>query len=185
MTRTSLANVNTAAGTGHVGGTLLSDGTVVFGDRKFDPSTQAQAIVSPVIYRHPTISQNGEVFSVTSAGEFRRGSTVIGSPPSPAANDNFSGLVRLSDNNFLAVPGRYSRACVVTANAVHPIEADFTNVTTGAGVARGRYSGGVLLPDGRVFLVPCCAPSAKIIGTRITCAPPSWDVLLSPYFNKF
>ena len=44
------------------------------------------------------------------------------------------------------------------------------------------YSGGVLLPDGRVFCVPASATTARIYG-----GGRSFDVnvLLSAYFNKF
>ena len=65
-----------------------------------------------------------------------------------------------------------------------------------AGSAQGKFFGGVLLPDGRVVFVPRDSATVGLFDPRMSATrkpaytlsqplPPSWNVALLPYYNKY
>lgn len=116
-----------------------------------------------------------------------------------------SGLVRTSDGYILAVPGywggghtpsillfdpRASQTSSPPDAVAIPIPGLQANISASspqnntAAPGNGLFSGGVLLPDGRVFLVPCTSTKAYIISTRRPVMPLPEEIALGPYFNK-
>ena len=103
--------------------------------------------------------------------------------------EDYSGMVRLPDGFVVLIPGRAQFPRIFDADAYDStasiqLPGFPTPPTTQDGFGKGAYAGGVLLPDGRVFCVPCTATKAMIITPRASCAPFGWDILLSPHFNK-
>jgi len=103
--------------------------------------------------------------------------------------DDYSGMVRLPDGFVVLVPGRAQHPRIFDGDAENTntsIQATGfpTPPTTQEGFGKGAFAGGVLLPDGRVFCVPCTSTKAMIITPRAACAPLGWDILLGPHYNK-
>jgi hypothetical protein len=116
-----------------------------------------------------------------------------------------SGLVRMADGYVVAVPGYWGASHTPSvllfdsqdtqssspqdAIAI-PIPGLQANISATGDFANtfapgnGLFSGGVLLPDGRVFLVPCTSTKAYIISTRRPATPLPEELALGPYLNK-
>ena len=116
-----------------------------------------------------------------------------------------SGLVRMPDGYVLAVPGYWGQSHTpsvllfdpqatqsssppdATAVPIPSLQANIPatgNFANTPAPGNGLFSGGVLLPDGRVFLVPCTSTKAYIISTRRPVMPLPEEIALGPYFNK-
>ena len=91
----------------------------------------------------------------------------------------------------------YPAACAVRALGNRSFEGAADRWTEGkddlSGAGSGKYIGGVLLPDGRVVLVPRDAKHVGLYdagGTRkgaaytVASMTPAWNALLLPYYNK-
>ena len=116
-----------------------------------------------------------------------------------------SGLVRTPDGYIVAVPGYWGAShtpslLLFDSQATQsssppdaiaiPIPGLQANISATGDFANtfapgnGLFSGGVLLPDGRVFLVPCTSTKAYIISTRRPVVPLPEELALGPYLNK-
>ena len=116
-----------------------------------------------------------------------------------------SGLVRTPDGYIVAVPGYWGAShtpsvLLFDSQATQsssppdaiaiPIPGLQANISATGNFANtfapgnGLFSGGVLLPDGRVFLVPCTSTKAYIISTRRPVVPLPEELALGPYLNK-
>ena len=88
----------------------------------------------------------------------------------------------------------------VKCTGAHPLPLHKANCSNakGSNVGSGQYKyvGGVLLPDGRVLLVPLNADTVGLydVGASTASKPaytlsqplsPSWNAALLPYYNKY
>ena len=124
-----------------------------------------------------------------SSNTFTRGPSV-----GSAGQHKFWGGVLLSDGRVVFVHNTFAK--------VGLFDPSTNTITSGPNVGSGRSNswGGVLLPDGRVVFVPRDSATVGMfdpsIGTSTTCTrkpaytlsqplPPSWNVALLPYYNKY
>lgn len=133
----------------------------------------------------------------------------VAKTPMPAGGNvqgyRVSGLVRMPDGWVLAVPGYWGSAYTPSVLLVNPLGTQSSsppdaiavpisglqaNISATGNFANtfapgnGLFSGGVLLPDGRVFLVPGTSTKAYIISTRRPVVPLPEELALGPYLNK-
>ena len=65
---------------------------------------------------------------------------------------------------------------------VNPFTQTYANSTPVGGAGLGLFSGGTLLPDGRVVMCPYNSLNVGVVNTLV---PVGAEFCLSPYFNKF
>lgn len=197
-------NANTDVAFGRFTFVAASEDTTTSAFQSGNTDYPTTAVASAGTLRLVTVNQ--------STGHFLRNgdpSAAIAKTPMPSGGAvggyRVSGLVRMADGFIVAIPGYWGASHTpsvllfdsqatqsssppdAVAIPIPGLQAnisatgDFANT---ADPGNGLFSGGVLLPDGRVFLVPCTSTKAYIISTRRPVMPLPEELALGPYFNK-